>query len=243
MDDQNHTGLLRLQTAELTARTPFCPEDQVIAEYYDAELSGIERTQLESHLNVCRYCLARIGMLEHLHESDTDKRIPEVVLSTAKHMTHNTPPARRLKTAPSWAVAAVLILALFINFNPNNKLAEPGVTSYTVFSTEGNNTQLRSINRNTIHLDVLSPAPGADIRPGALIQWSEAPGSLHYDIFILSNTGDVLWTERLEGTDWVLSESLQLAMGSKYYFHVEAQLPDGRSLSSRHVIFQLSGQQ
>jgi len=49
----------------------------------------------------------------------------------------------------------------------------------------------------------------------------------------------VLWTQRLEGTEWALPESLSLAPGSKYYFRVEAPLPDGRTISSKHVVFQV----
>ena len=84
------------------------------------------------------------------------------------------------------------------------------------------------------------PTPGADISPGSLIQWIDVPGNLHYDIYVLSMAGDVLWSERLADTKWVLDETLQLAAGSKYYFRVEAQFADGRSVSSKHVIFQVA---
>ena len=90
---------------------------------------------------------------------------------------------------------------------------------------------------------MIAPLPGAGIAPNSMLSWDEVPGNIHYTIFILSDAGDVLWTERLWGTHWVLTDSLQLTADNKYYFRVEAQMPDGRSLSSRHVIFQRAEQQ
>ena len=99
------------------------------------------------------------------------------------------------------------------------------------------------MNRVATGLNVLTPAPGADLNPGSIIQWAEVPGNLHYNIFVLSNAGDVLWTQRLEGTEWVLHEPAYLAQGSKYYFRVEARLRDGRTVSSKHVAFRFAQRQ
>jgi hypothetical protein len=125
--------------------------------------------------------------------------------------------------------------------NRNQELApEPGAIPTMAPSTEVNNRQLRTASPIKSTLNVLTPPPGAGIDHGSLIEWAEVPGNLHYNIFVLSNSGDVLWTERLEGTDWVLDEALQLSAGRQYYFRVEAQLRDGSSLSSKHVAFQVA---
>jgi hypothetical protein len=241
MDDQNHISLLRLQSAELTGRTPFCPEDQVIAEYFDAELPQAEQARLEHHLGSCRFCLARIGMLERLHAGDSNKRISESLLATAKQL-HQISPERRYATGHSWAVAAVLVLTVFIATSSNQEFAQPETPSQPTLIND-NSRQLRSLDHHALSLDVLNLASGASIEHGEQIQWSDVPGNLHYKVFILSNNGDVLWTQRLAGTDWVLGESLPLATGSRYFFRVEALLPDGRIVSSRHINFQISGQQ
>lgn len=240
MDDQNHISLLRLQSAELTGRTRFCPENQLIAEYFDAELPQTEQARLEHHLGSCRFCLARIGMLERLHEGDSNKRIPESVLAKAKQLNHIRP-SRRYATGQSWAVAAVLVLAVFITTNPNQEFVQPATLSSPTL-TEDNSRHLRSLDQHAMSLDVLNLEPGASIEHGEQIQWSDVPGNLHYNVYILSNNGDVLWTQRLGGTGWVLSDSLPLATDSEYFFRVEALLPDGRSVSSRHINFQISGQ-
>lgn len=237
MDDHKYTELLNLQSAELTGSTPFCPEDQQIAEFFDDDLNDAERIVLERHLTDCRFCLARIGLLERLAENPGNKRVPEAVLATAKQMTHPLP-VRRLRRAPAWAAAAVVVLALFMIVSKNQQTAlEPGAGPTALSPTGQDSRQLRSVNRDALALNVLIPAPGADIKPGSMIQWAEVPGNLHYNIYVLSTAGDVLWTERLGGTYWKLNESLQLAAGGSYYFRVEAQLPDGRTVSSKHVVF------
>ena len=237
MDDQNHIELLRLQSTELTGSTPFCPEDQEIAEYFDGDLAKAERTRMERHLTDCRFCLARIGILERLEENRTNKRIPGAVLATAKQMRKKAPP-RWPRKAGGWATAAVVMITIFTIANRNQEpTVEPGATPPVVPSAEANSRQLRSVARVVTDLNVLTPTPGADILPGSLIQWAEVPGNLHYNIFVLSHAGDVLWTERLADTEWALLESIQLTEGDKYYFRVEANLQNGRTVSSKHLAF------
>jgi len=235
MDKQDLTKLLRLQSAELTESTPFCPEDQVIAEYFDCDLARSESEKLDRHLTDCRYCLARIGILERLEENRSDKRIPEAVLASAKQLRHDAP-AHRPSMAPAWATAAVVVIALFAVIKSTEG---PGPAP----ATGEDSRQLRNIERTASDLVVLTPQAGADISPGSPIEWAEVPGNLHYDIFVLSNSGDVLWTERLKDPGWVLDESLSLETGSQYYFRVEALMPDGRSLRSKHVVFQVGERQ
>lgn len=240
MDDHKYTELLKLQSTELPASTPFCPENQQIAEYFNGDLEDAERIVLERHLTDCHFCLACIGLLERLAEVRSNKRVPEAVLATAKQMTHQVP-VRRLRRAPAWAAAAVVVIALFTVVSRNQELIlESGATPSAAPATEVSSRQLRSMNRDRLNLKVLIPAPGADISPGSLLQWAEVPGKLHYNIYVLSTDGDVLWTERLGGTDWRLNETLQLVADSHYYFRVEAKLPDGRTVSSKHVVFGIS---
>ncbi len=243
MDDNKYTQLLRLQSAEVTGRTAFCPEDQEIAEYYDSDLAEAARRKLEHHITGCRFCLGRIGALSRQEHNFSTRRVPEAVLAAAKQIEHPIP-ARQPTRAPAWAAAAVVIIGLFAIVGRNSDLipASPSAST-TLPSNELNSRQLRSVSQDAARLNVLVPAPGADIKPNSLLRWAEVPGNIHYNIFVLSESGDVLWTERLAGTHWVLNESLQLAANSKYYFRVEAQMPDGRSVSSRHVVFEFKEQQ
>jgi hypothetical protein len=138
----------------------------------------------------------------------------------------------------------MVLIDLFTIINKSQESAlEPEVNPVAMPSTEENNRQLRSVSRAAIDINVLYPAPGADISPGSLIQWVEVPGNLHYNIYVLSMAGDVLWSEYLAGNEWVLGEKLQLAAGSQYYFRVEAQFADGSSVSSKHVVFRVTQRQ
>jgi predicted anti-sigma-YlaC factor YlaD len=240
MDDFNYTELAILQAAELPQRTPFCPEDQAIAEYFDGVPTESERINLERHLAQCRYCRARIGMLERLEERHASIRAPGAVLAMAKQLKHETP-VRRRRLAPAWAAAAVLVITLFMLAGREQQLGLQPATPVPAAPAEENPSQLRSVNRNVTAIDVLFPQSFADIKPGSLIQWSDVPGHIHYTIFVLSNAGDVLWTERLNGTQWLMQDSLQLVAAGAYYFRVEAQLPTGRIVSSQHVPFTFMG--
>lgn len=241
MDIQEHTELFRLQSAELAARTRFCPEDQLIAEYYDDDLPIRDRSTLERHLTDCSYCLARIGLFERLDGTRRNRRIPGSVMATAKQMVHRSQKRRR-KLAPAWAAAAMLVIGLFAFFYGYEGIVqETRIDPPDSASADPYTSQLRSVKREAIQLDVLSPKPGTGVAPGSSIQWADIPGNLHYDIFVLSHAGDVLWSERTNGTEWVVSESLQLAAGNRYYFRVEALLPDGRKVSSTHLEFQIEG--
>lgn len=241
MDDLNYTELAILQSAELTAVTPFCPEDQEIAEYYDGVLAEAERMVLERHLPLCRYCRARIGMLGRLEEGQASQRIPGSVLAAAKQLTHKAP-GRHRRLSPAWAAAAVLVMALFVFIN---RAPHPGQPSAPVEpaapSIDESYSELRSLGREITAIDVTFPTPATGMRPGSLISWAEVPGQAHYTIFVLSGAGDVVWTERLDSAEWVMQKSLNLAAGDTYYFRVEAQLPNGRTVSSKHLPFTPAG--
>ena len=240
MDDYKHTDLLVLQSAELTGRTPFCPEDQEIATYFDGQMADAERQTMERHLADCRYCLARIGMLNRQQEESDVQRVPEEALASAKRLTQ-TAPSRRLKWAPAWAAAAVVLIVVFSIMNTRQvPVPASDATSTEQMPSEEISGQLRNIDRSAMSLDVLSPAPGEAVTQGSLIRWAEIPGNIHYNIFILSNAGDVLWTERLQDNQWIMHEALHLTEGDDYFFRVEAILSGGGTVSSKHLTFRVA---
>ena len=239
MDQQKLTALLR-QNPELPERTTFCPENRLIAQYSDATLSVHEHKRVQKHVSECVYCQSQLGAIARAFQEDSCVLVDEDLLASDKQLAHKNP-ARWQKMAPRWAAAAVLVMALLMTVDKNQRLVEPWVQAPTASLSDDNSRQLRGVQRNATNLEVLNPTQGADIKPGSLLQWADIPGALHYDIFVLSNTGDVLWTQRLVGNDWVLDGTLQLTSGNQYFFRVEALLPDGRSVSSRHVVFKVSG--
>ena len=242
MDDYQHTNLLVLQSAELTERTPFCPEDREIAEYFDGQVVEAVRRSTEHHLDNCRFCLARIGMLNRQRGEFGEQRVSEEVLATAKKLARPAS-AWWLERTWIWASAAMILIAVFSIMNNQRALAPTSESSFSEeFPVQQTRRQVRSVDRSLVSLEVLSPAPGESLAHGSQIQWAEVPGHIHYDIYILSNAGDVLWTERLQENGWVFHERVQLPAGGEYFFRVEAVLPDGGSVSSRHTAFRVSEQ-
>jgi len=242
MDQQKLSALLQ-RIPELTERTPLCPENELIARYFDASLFDQAHAQVQRHVADCEYCQAQLGAMSRPFKDDPFVEDDAELIAAAKQLVTGSM-SKKMWGAPVWATAAVVLIALFTIINIDQELTlEPGQSPSAKPSTEETSRQLRSVNRATNDLNVLFPAPGADIDPGSVIQWVEVPGNLHFNIYVLSMAGDVLWTQRLAGTEWVLDENLQLAAGSKYYFRVEAQFADGRSVSSKHVVFRVAQSQ
>lgn len=243
MDTNKHTDLMALQSAELTERTPFCPDDQEIAEYFEGHLAELKHQPIERHLTDCRFCLARIGMLNRLQEAGSTPRLSEEVLASAKRLAHK-PPVRRLKWVPAWAAAATIVISVFMVMNGRQlPLPALGTGPAEGISTEESSSQLRRIDRSAMNLNVLNPEQGETIAPGSLVRWTKIPGNIHYNVFVLSNAGDVLWMERLQVTEWNMQEALQLVAGNEYFLRVEAVLPDGGTLSSKHTAFRVTDRQ
>jgi len=242
MKDHQYTELLGLQATELGGETPFCPDEQVIAEYFEDELAKAERIRLERHLVDCSFCLARIGMLERLEHSPGGQRVPGDILATAKQMARSDS-KHRFISAPAWAAAAVLVVTLIILVSRNGEIGlQPDAVSPVVSSNGESNRQLRSVHRAANGIDILFPPSGTEIKTGSVIRWAEVPGNLHYDIYVLSKAGDVIFTKRLATTEWIMQGAPQLAAGNEYYFRVEALLADGGRVSSKHLALRAAEQ-
>ncbi len=227
MDKYRHTDPLILQSARLTERTPFCPENRAIAEYFDGMTPEQDRLTLERHLADCRYCRARIGMLNRLQDETLVASVPEDELAAAKALGKQAA-SRRSRKAPAWAVAALVLLGMY--FLAVQPPSDPPETR-----------QLRNIERSESRFEVILPGPGPAVAAGAPIRWTEFPAGSHYTVYVLSDSGDVLWTERLQDNEWTLRQDMGLRAGGDFFFRVEAELPDGRTVSSGHLAFRVTG--
>lgn len=235
MDELRHSDWLRLQVARPGAPTRFCPEDQLIAEYYDGALGEMEADTLERHLASCRFCRTRIGVLGRLAEETVTRRIPGEVLARAKQFAPPSRPRRRV-AAPILAAAAVLVAALSMTLmQPWG--TRPGTIPATGVSAPADR-QLRSVG-NLSSLEMLYPATDGRIDPQRPFQWSRVPDRLYYELSVLSESGDILASERLQETEWRPDDALVLQPGQTYYVQVVATLPNGRTLRSEHLGFQV----
>jgi len=238
MDEHTQSGLLKLQFAELTDRTPFCPEDQEIAEYFDGAATVVERIKLENHLTDCRFCLARIGMLQRLQADPVGKRVPEEGLAAAKLMGHGQ--VRRRKLAPAWAAAAVVVIAVGVysqlaTFVPVGREVLPRMHES---EPSGAPRETRTIDPTALGPRFLSPEEGMAVSSGdGVFRWTAVPNCLYYQLRIVSDEGDLLWQVRVDGTEWKLPSGLALSPGAEYYVRVDAFMSEAKYLQSDYLLF------
>lgn len=239
MEEVTHKDLLRLQTGELPERTPFCPDDQAVAEYFEGVSVASERLAFDRHLAECDFCLARIGSLDRLAGNRKRSRIPGELLASAKQLGQAA--RRRAIPAPAWSAAAVAVLAFILIIGIELSPFEAGRDSpNSVSPAADSQPQLRNAKPLARKIELIAPVAGGAFQPGSVIRWTEVPNTVHYQVFVLNSTGDVLWTERLRRAEWSVLEPARLQARTEYYFRVEAMLPDGRTVSSRHLPFQVS---
>lgn len=246
MEHEKLSELLRILLTNAAVRTPDCPDNHELAASVDGQLSDEILNQLALHLADCDFCTAQLGLLKRLHESDPECQVTEFVLARAGRMgAKHTRPI--IHYAPRWASAAVIVLAVLLVFRWNSPnledseatdSASPDITSQ-VFEPR----QSRNLNPDILKPWVLAPATGSTIDPGSLVfQWTGIPGSLYYDVRVVTDEGDLIWQARVEDTEIGLPEHLQLKPDTDYFFRVDAYLASAKSISSHHVLFSIGEQ-
>lgn len=219
---------------ELPERSRFCPEDQVMASYYDARLAEPARQALQRHVADCRYCQARLGMLARL-EQVKEEHVSEQILAEAKRLT-DQPGQRRFGGVSSWlAAAAVLVLAtgLVLRLTPLTPQADGEIVR-----PAGEFKETRGFEPQALASSIQAPQLRIDLAaPNQALSWTTIPGSLYYEVRIVSDDGYLVWQERVPGNSWALPAALRLEPGLEYYARVEAKLDDFRTLKSNFVPF------
>jgi len=231
-------SMLRRPT-DAAERQPGCPVDEKFASFMDGGLSEQEHEHLMKHLADCAFCQERVGMLSRAREADTPALVPELLLVRSRKLAapRQTAAARKVTwgVAAPWAAAAAVVLAIGLVAHqapvpaPQSAAAGQQVTDYR---------QTRNIDPNALGPGILSPREGATISSrNGLFRWSAVPDSLYYQLRIVSDEGDLVWQERVRGTQWKLPPSLVLAPGAEYFVRVDAYLTESKVLNSDFVPF------
>lgn len=239
MSEQQYSLLALLRGVDPGTRSPFCPDDQLIADYSDGGCRSPERAQLQNHFAECRYCRARIGIIARTKKATAGMRVPEGVLAQAKQLA----PARRGRRdrrPMAWAAAAMVSLGAFLVFEASRDALPGGSDSFpTPEVPTVTERSLRAVEPLASRVQVHFPGPSMAIPLKSSIRWQDYPGATHYDLLILSAAGDVITTERTQATRWALDPALPLEDGATYYVRILANLSDGRAVSSPHVEFRV----
>jgi hypothetical protein len=246
MNHKKSFELRRILPANAVKRTPDCPDDHELAAGADSQLPAESVKRFAAHLAQCDFCTAQVGLLKRLHESVPDQQVSEFVLARAsrigKHNKRSTFPY-----ASRWASAAVIVLAVLVVFkwdlqSPVNPQTSD-TTSHGLTSEALDESQIRNRDLTVLMPRVLAPATGAIIDPEKLVfRWTEVPGSLYYNVRVVTDGGDLIWQARVEDTELGLPEHLQLNPDVEYFFRVDAYLASARSISSKHVLFSIGEQ-
>jgi hypothetical protein len=218
MDRKQLISHLQRSAAENKDRTPFCPDDNDVAAFVDGALVGSARILIERHLPDCPACVGRVGQLTRLMRDDAAAKSDETPVSDRKWF----------DVAPQWAVAATVVLAIgWIAWSPTVEQAD----DYEA---------VRTIDSALTPPKILAPSSGfLGERDGFVIRWTEVPGSLYYEIRVVTDTGDLLSEVRVENTEWTFGRDLGLEPGREYFIRVDAYLSDAKAIRSNHIPFKL----
>lgn len=234
MNRTRETELIRMQSLEVSEKSRFCPDAQVLAEFFQGALGNQHRDRIERHIADCPYCRSEIGMLERVDADHTVNEIPADVLASAKKLGKGarTKPSRvrRLGIPISIGVAAALAM-IFIA----PRLAEDPASSGSPAPVDSR--ELRGLpDAPADSPAILSPAEGSMVDVSELqIEWTPMPGALFYELQVMSEGGEILFDQRVEGTQWGWEADRELIAGRDYYLRVVAHLDDGRELKSAHT--------
>jgi hypothetical protein len=232
MHEDELESRLRTATDGLRMRTARCPDEHDVAAYVDGTLPTEAGERLEKHLADCDACLALVGFLSRGREQNPDEQVSELAVERARSLIR---PKRGSwpRSIPQLAAAAAVMLAV----STLVVLQAPGPIPE---ADEAAPRQTRSATLTTGDLQVMSPAAGALVDPAELsVRWRAVPGSRYYEVRVLSEAGDLVHEERVEGTEWRPGRSIDLRAGGEYYVQVDAYPADSKSVSSEHVPFRI----
>ena len=221
--NQDKLKVLLKQLAETVERQPGCPDDYQLASYIEGGLSERDHGSFEAHMADCPFCIERIGILGRARESASIFTMPEQIPTD--------PDIRpRWQHASRWASAALLVIA--VGFTAN--LQSPNELKNPPDATE------RYVRQVSLSPEILSPLESSAVDPNNLVfKWKDVPGSLFYDIRIVSDDGALITRQRVWGTQWLLPIETQLQTGSEYFVRVDAFVSEGKAVSSEHIVFKV----
>lgn len=99
---------------------------------------------------------------------------------------------------------------------------------------------MRNIDSQIRPPEILAPLTGFIGQEEELvIRWTEVPGSLYYEVRVVSDVGDLIDAERVDGTEWTISPDLDLEPNREYFVRIDAFLTDAKPISSDFIPFTL----
>jgi len=90
-----------------------------------------------------------------------------------------------------------------------------------------------STDEGVLRLSVQTPMDGDIVtNPGAVLRWASAGASVFYRVTVTDIEGDEVWSGMTGDSSIALSDVQGLARAGRYFWFVDALLPDGRSATT-----------
>ena len=230
-----------------------CPEETELAGYAEAQLGGSAKERLEHHLADCGYCRNQVAALLRLQAEAVPSEVPAALLARARELAERAGHGSSLPLLRWGTIAAAACLALVVATTyrqpvpsppltpsrPAPPAALPSTPSVTVPPPAGPRI-VRNQRKETPTLHLLYPREGAVVAPKEVeFRWKRVPGTLYYDIRIVTDEGDLIWEGRADQTRVTLPSDIHLQAGQEFFVRIRAQLPEGKTVSSRVVGFKV----
>ena len=221
MDRKHLISLLQRSAAGHLNSTPFCPDDQDIAAFVEGTLNDAANEHVARHLPECQACVSRVGLLTRLMREDSPDAAHEIAQPAIKKWT---------RTVPQWAAAASVVLAVGYLAGTSGILSS-SETAEDYRSTRNNESRFTAP-------EILAPSSGViGSRDGFVIRWTDVPGSLYYEVHVITDAGDLVSEQRVYKTEWTIDGQLDLEPDREYFIRVDAYLSDAQPIRSRHIPF------
>jgi hypothetical protein len=265
MDDKGLSRLLRVQEAGADRPGWRCPDAARLAAYVEHRAEAKDEARIESHLADCGACLEQVVFLLR-RPGGEESTVPSAMLSRARDLVVSRPFPWRAPIQRWGAVAAAatcLLLAVGLQMRqggaprlpaaptgfqapaagPVPAAQQPDVPAVVAAPPSPVVPPPAATRRSAAALSPLvmtSPAENAMLPPrDPEFRWQAVPGSIYYELSLVTENGDVVWQGRVEGTLARLPASVQLQPGAGYFVWVRAYLAGGVTLKSAAVPFRV----
>lgn len=180
------------------------------------------------HLADCPACRGQLALLSRLESGGQKNQAPS---DLARTRALNLVRTQRFPVRPAWAAVAILLLALGLAWQwPSQLPAEvpiPAVEQTRVAQPTPDRGQ-------ALMPSIKQASGGQDLH----VEWQTVDSALYYDVNLVSKSGDLLSTLRVERNQLTLSQRVTDGLEMEFYVRVDAWLSASRKLSSDHVLVQ-----
>jgi hypothetical protein len=204
---------------EIDVRSDHFDESQIAA-FVDGELSEAERRRLQAHVEQCATC--RAALIDVMRTVDSFVGVSGLAVAKTGEPTYKASTGRRTRVIGALTAAGVIAVALLLPPAGRRSARERSGSNPTELSADALPTIEIVAPRNNDTLPAHAPR----------FRWRTVPGIELYHVVILQEGGATVWSGDARGVSEVTADSVTLAPGKVYFWHVNG-IRDGVAATSR----------